>query len=84
MAPAELSVECGDDSGAGLDLPAEAIAEKFMQYYWRQSVPFLGQDVLSQCEGRQPVVMTLLAAARDRRQPACTASRDRRFATRVY
>src|ERR1700674_884761 len=66
MALAELSVECGDDSGAALDLRAESIAEKFAEYYWRQTVPFLGENVLSQNKGKPPVIITLLAAARDR------------------
>jgi hypothetical protein len=47
-------------------LPAESIAEKFIEYYWRQAVPFLGQGVLSQNTGQPPVVITLLASARDR------------------
>jgi hypothetical protein len=65
MALADLSVECGDDSGAPLELRAESIAEKFIEYYW-QTVPFLGRSVLSQNKGKQPVVITLLKAARDR------------------
>jgi len=66
MALGDLSVECGDDSGGALDLSAVTIAEKFVEYYWRQTAPFLGQSVLSQNKGRQPVVITLLAAARER------------------
>ncbi len=36
LALADLSVEFGDDSGAPLELTTYAIAEKFIQYYWRQ------------------------------------------------
>ena len=65
MALADLSIERGDNSGDPLDLPAENIAEKFIEYYWRQAIPFLGQDILSQNKGKQPVIITLLARARD-------------------
>jgi len=40
LALAVLSMEQGDDSGAPLDLTTDAIAEKFVQYYWRQVVPY--------------------------------------------
>jgi hypothetical protein len=36
---AAYSVERGDDSGSPLVLSVELIAEKFIQYYWRQAVP---------------------------------------------
>ena len=35
-----LSIEHGDDSGAPLALTTDAIAKKFVQYYWRQVVPY--------------------------------------------
>ena len=79
MALADLSIECGDDSGAALDLRAEAIAEKFAEYYWRQTVPFLGESVLSQNKGKPPVIITLLVAARDRHGDClATAKKDRK------
>ena len=37
---ADLAVENGDDSGGTLPVSTEAIAEKFVQYYWRQAVPY--------------------------------------------
>ena len=40
LALADLSVESGDDTGAPLILPETGIAEKFIQYYWRQAVPY--------------------------------------------
>ena len=39
LALAVLSIERGDDSGDPLELTTDAIAEKFVQYYWRQVVP---------------------------------------------
>ena len=41
MALADLSVEVGVDSGSSLKIDAERIAEKFIEYYWRQTLPFL-------------------------------------------
>src|SRR5262252_1410196 len=40
QALADLAVERGDDSGNALVVPVVAIAEKFIQYYWRQVVPY--------------------------------------------
>jgi hypothetical protein len=40
LALAVLSIERGDDSGEPLELTTDAIAEKFVQYYWRQVVPY--------------------------------------------
>jgi hypothetical protein len=40
MALADLSVEQGDDSGAPLRIATRAIAGKFIEYYWRQAVPY--------------------------------------------
>lgn len=64
LALADLSVELGDDSGEALELSTQRIGEKFVEYYWRQTLPFLGNDVLRQNTGRPPVVVTLLLRAR--------------------
>jgi hypothetical protein len=37
LAPADLAVERGDDSGSPLALPLTAIAEQFIRIYWRQA-----------------------------------------------
>lgn len=66
MALADLSVELGDDSGEALALSAHKIAEKFVEYYWRQTPPFLGKGILRQNTGKPPVVVTLLLRARDK------------------
>jgi hypothetical protein len=64
MAISDLSVELGDDSGSAIEIDAEEIAEKFVEYYWRQTLPFLGTDILRQNAGKPPVVVTLLLRAR--------------------
>src|SRR6516164_4215538 len=56
---ADLSIEKGDDSGSPLTLTTDAIAEKFIQYYWRQAVPYPAAhntSVLKQNTGKQAAV----------------------------
>ena len=67
---ADLSIEKGNDSGSPLMLTTEAIAEKFIQYYWRQAVPYPAVQnprVLKQNTGKQAAVISLIAAARAQR-----------------
>lgn len=64
MALADLSVELGDDSDRALEIGAEKIAEKFIEYYWRQTLPYLGKDTLRQNKGKHPMVVTLLLQTR--------------------
>jgi hypothetical protein len=66
MALADLSVELGHRSGEELELSAYNIAEKFVEYYWRQTLPFLGRGVLSQNKGPTPVVVKLLLSLREK------------------
>ena len=40
LALADLSIEQGDDSGAPWESATDDIAEKFIQYYWRQVAPY--------------------------------------------
>src|ERR1017187_7312847 len=41
LALADIAVEQGDDTDAALITPTALIAEKFIQYYWRQTVPYV-------------------------------------------
>jgi 5-methylcytosine-specific restriction endonuclease McrA len=64
---ADLSVELGNDSGEPLVIGTNAIALKFIQYYWRQSAPYPtpgGTRVLQQNTGNQAAVIRLLERAR--------------------
>jgi hypothetical protein len=49
---ADLSIELGDDSGAALDVDTEKIGEKFIEFHWRQTIPFLGSETLRQNKGQ--------------------------------
>ena len=67
LALADLSIEHGDDSGAALALATEAIAEKFVQYYWRQAMPYAKAGeaaILQQNTDRQAAIVNLVRAAR--------------------
>lgn len=68
LALADLSVENGDDSGAALLLSTEAIAQKFVQYYWRQAVPYPAVAevrVLKQNTGRQAAILNKVMRSRE-------------------
>jgi hypothetical protein len=66
LALAVLSIEQGDDSGEPLDLTTDAIAEKFVQYYWRQVVPYAtagDATILQQNTDRQAAIVNLVREA---------------------
>lgn len=65
LALADLAVEQGDDSGAPLAINMYDIAEKFVQYYWRQVLPYPSSRdarVLQQNTGVQAAIVTAVAA----------------------
>ena len=64
---ADLAVEKGDETGNPLSIATENIAEKFVQYYWRQALPYVTPGraaVLQQNTGKQAKVVRVLEAAR--------------------
>jgi len=67
LALAVLSIEQGDDSGEPLQLTIDAIAQKFVQYYWRQVVPYATPGeatILQQNTDRQAAIVNLVREAR--------------------
>jgi hypothetical protein len=70
LALADLAVERGDESGSPLDIPTWQIAEKFIQYYWRQCLPYMSRTgatsdrVLRQNTGQQAAILRLIGQAR--------------------
>ena len=66
LALADLAIEKGDDSGAPLTLSTEEIAEKFVQYYWRQVIPYPASEakILLQNPGKQATIVNLIREAR--------------------
>jgi 5-methylcytosine-specific restriction endonuclease McrA len=66
---ADLSVEFGDDSGRPLPVSTLAIAEKFVEYYWRHATPYASASdarVLKQNTGNQAKIIRLVLEARNR------------------
>lgn len=64
MALADLSVEKGDESGDPLELHVDWIAQKFIQYYARQTVPYPaagGERILHQSTKAQARIVNLVA-----------------------
>lgn len=62
---ADLSVENGGESGDPLELSSRNIAEKFIELYWRQVIPFpvMGRknNVLFQNAGRQAAIINKIS-----------------------
>jgi 5-methylcytosine-specific restriction endonuclease McrA len=67
IAVADLAVESGVTDDQPIELPVRSIAEKFIEYYWQQSAPFVGGDaarVLQQNTGGQAAVVGALVNLR--------------------
>src|SRR5262249_40508529 len=63
LALADLSVEKGDDSGDALILSSEEIAGKFIQYYWRQAIPYPASSkscILQQNTDKQAAIVNIV------------------------
>ena len=64
MSLADYAIEFGDDSAGCLQLTTRDIAESFVEYYWRQAIPFAQVNgsspigVLKQGTGEQPVIIS--------------------------
>ncbi len=80
LALADLSVEVGDDSGASLTLSSAAIAEKFIQYYWRQAFPYPASknpQLLQQNPGQQAAIVRILHDAHQHHGDSLAAIKNR-------
>ncbi len=68
LALADISIEHGDDSGAPMIVEIEDIADNFIDYYWRQAVPYSSPRearVLQQNTGKQAAIVNLIREARE-------------------
>jgi len=67
---ADIAVESGDDSGNPLKVQTNQISEKFIQYYWRQCMPYIPRtdpasgQILRQNVGRQAAIIRHVMNAR--------------------
>lgn len=68
IAIADLAVQLGSDDGSELKLPLRAIAEQFIELYWRHSAPYGtgAERVLIQNSGRQASVISIVANLQQR------------------
>lgn len=76
MALADIAIERGTDDDAELPITTSQIAEKFIQYYWRQSTPYLaGNRVLQQNTGRQAGIVQLIQCVHGQYEGSLTEAR---------
>lgn len=65
---ADICVEKGDDGGGRLRIATGKLAEKFISYYWRQSLPYHPEGrhaaILKQNTGRQAAIISSIIKAR--------------------
>lgn len=66
QALADLSVEREIDGEGRLHVPIDAIAGKFIEYYWRQALPYSTGEVLQQNTGSQAEVIRHVQESRAR------------------
>ena len=63
-----LAIEKGEDTGTGLTLEYIDIAEKFVELYWKQAVPYTfndeGQLILNQNNGKQAAIVNRIIKLR--------------------
>jgi hypothetical protein len=70
LAIADLAVKFGADDGGELDLPIRAIAEEFIDLYWRHGAPYGnsvadgGYNILHQNTGRQAAIISIVDGLR--------------------
>jgi 5-methylcytosine-specific restriction endonuclease McrA len=75
MALADIAVERGTDDDSKLAITTSQLAEKFIQYYWRQSTPYLRSHVLHQNTGRQAGIVSLVHAYHKQYEGSLTDAR---------
>lgn len=78
QALADLSVENEPATDGTLRLPLSMVAEKFIEYYWRQARPYRNGLMLAQNHGRQAAILNRVALAHlDYHVSLAAARRDR-------
>ena len=82
LALADIAIESGDDSGDRLSISTRSIAEKFVEYYWRQSLPYIPKHsvggVLRQNTGRQAEVIGHVLAIRSGESSLAAVKRSKK------
>ena len=80
MSLSRLSVEQGNDTGENLTLDYMDIAEKFIDLYWKQTLPFHFNEnepfLLQQNNGKQAGIISLIHTAKQSYKSLALARRD--------
>lgn len=83
MSLTRLAIEQGNDTGAALHLDYLDIAEKFIDLYWKQTLPFnFKQDenlILLQNNGKQAKVINLIFDAQQKFKTLAETRRDHAY-----
>lgn len=83
MSIVRLSIEQGEDTGNRLTLDYLDIAEKFIDLYWKQSLPFQFNEydpfVLQQSTGQQAAIINHIRQAQSQFKTLATARKDQVF-----
>lgn len=80
MSLTRLAIEQGQDSGENLSLSYQDIAEKFIEIYWKQSLPFQFNQhdpfILQQSTGKQASIVNIIRNAQQQFKTIAAARRD--------
>lgn len=80
MSLTRLAIEQGQDSGESLSLSYQDIAEKFIELYWKQSLPFQFNQhdpfILQQSTGKQASIVNIIRNAQQQFKTIAAARRD--------
>jgi hypothetical protein len=83
MSLCRLAIEQGQDTGDRLALDYLDIAEKFIDLYWKQSLPFHFNEnepfLLHQNNGKQAGIVSLIHSAQQRFKSIALARRDNTY-----
>ena len=80
MSLTRLAIEQGQDSGESLSLSYQDIAEKFIDLYWKQSLPFQFNQhnpfILQQSTGKQASIVNVIRNAQQQFKTIAAARKD--------
>jgi hypothetical protein len=88
MSLAEIAVEKGDDSGSSIHISIHCLADKFIEFYWRQIKPYksfqtLDTAVLVQNKGRQAAIPNLIADLQEKHSSLAEARHSKQWGSAI-
>jgi 5-methylcytosine-specific restriction endonuclease McrA len=73
---ADFSIERSPEADGSLAISLDDVAERYIEVYWRQAAPFRGRRTLVHATGNQAVLITRIAALRERASKLSEARRS--------